>query len=306
MSPSIRLLLPALSLWSCTPSSSLPGADTAGSSTTGDSGQPEDSAPPQDTAPPADTGDSGAPSEPSWLSETDLYVNIGDSLAAGYDAEDEYGYARLLQANLDDWPSYKGHDLQTVAGADTVHIVDSGATSDEVLENLQRFQLPPVSGEALATISAGGNDFNDSVWTMLSEDLTRQAAAEVRANLAEMIELLRGEYDDLHVYVLNIQDPTDGLGTVPDGYDEGACEAIAQYGEWVGETVVANLAIMNEEIAAEAAAQGAELADYHGWFLGHGLNSGDGWMSDDCAHPTSQGHHEIRRLIWSQWSGQLY
>ncbi len=251
-----------------------------------------------------DTGDSSG--VPPWLSETTLYINIGDSVAAGYDADSNYGYAWLLYHNRDDWPAYDGHDLNAVASPSILHITDSGATSDEVLDNLRGTSLPSTQGNVVVTISAGGNDFNDSIWTMLSEDLTMSAATEVRENLASMITILRASYGDPWIWLLNVQDPTDGVGTIPSGYDEGFCEKIAEYGALFGDVVIANLGLLNQQIALEADEQGVGLADYHDWFLGHGLNSDDGWMSDDCAHPTSEGHHQMRRLIWQEWTGELY
>ncbi len=73
-----------------------------------------------------------------------------------------------------------------------------------------------------------------------------------------------------------------------------------------GDTAVANLRIFNEAIADAVDAEGALLLDDHGLFYGHGLNSGDGWMSDDCAHPTQEGHHQIRRLAWEAWTGASF
>ncbi len=186
------------------------------------------------------------------------------------------------------------------------HIADSGATSAEILENLRSASLPSVSGEVVVTISAGGNDFNDEITTMVFSAYTEAAAAGVRENLAAMIDELRDHYPEARIYVMNIQDPTGGTGTVPAGLDEGFCSFVDQWGAYIGPTVVENLGIMNAAIAEETATQGAELVDYNDWFLDHGLNTSDGWMSDDCAHPTDEGHHEIRRLIWSSWTGDLY
>jgi len=46
--------------------------------------------------------------------------------------------------------------------------------------------------------------------------------------------------------------------------------------------------------------------DYHSYFLPNGVNTAAGWMSDDCAHPTTLGHHELRRLIWAAWTDQWH
>jgi len=270
-----------------------------------DTGQPEVEDDPPDEDPPDDDPPDDDPPETHWVDEVGLYLNIGDSLAAGYDAGGEYGYAWLLDENRG-FSSYTGHDLQTRSGAQVKHIADSGATSEEILDNLRDASLPSVEGEVVVTISAGGNDFNDEITTMVFAAYTEVAAAQVRANLAAMIDEVRGSYPSARIYVLNIQDPTGGTGTVPEGMDEGFCKFVDQWGAYIGPTVVENLGIMNAAIAEEAAVQGVELVDYHAAFLDHGLNTSDGWMSDDCAHPTDERHHQIRRLIWAGWTGDWY
>lgn len=295
------------------PSTSVVGdsASGAGAGST-DSGESDTSA---DTSGDDDTGgDSGGETgddtgvDPSaWLGDVDLYINLGDSVAAGYHAQDDGGYGWLLDRNLDDdFPDYEGADLNSRSSASVKHITESGATSRDVLGNLQDANLPSASGTVVVTISAGGNDFNDDYTTMISAEAAREAGEKYADNLSDMVSLLRNEYTDVRIYVLNVQDPTDGEGTIPSGYDEGMCELLEKYGDVYGETAVANLGIFNDAIADAALAEGVELLDYHGWFAGHGLNSRDGWMSDDCAHPTSEGHHQLRRLAWSVWTGELY
>jgi lysophospholipase L1-like esterase len=126
-------------------------------------------------------------------------------------------------------------------------------------------------------------------------------------NLSAIVTILRDTYADPRIYVLNISDPTDGTGTIPPGGEyEGICVALETYGGTLGPTAVSNLDRFNGRIASAAASEGVELLDVHGWFDGHGLNSSDGWMSNDCAHPTDLGHNEIRRLAWQAWTGKLY
>ncbi len=283
------------------------GADSgADSAVDGEDDAAGDTSPSQDDTS-TGVGDSGEETTPHWTDDVSLYINLGDSIAAGYDADDDAGYAWLLYQNDDRaYPEYAGADLWTRGGASAKHIADSGATSREVLENLQAANLPSTSGTVVVTISAGGNDFNDDPYTMISADLTAEVAEAYTRNLSEMVDILRGQYDDPFIFVLNIQDPTDGEGTIPAGYDEGMCELLQAYGALVGDVAVDNLALFNAAIAEAAADEGVALLDYHGWFMGHGLNSGDGWMSDDCAHPTQEGHHQIRRLAWEAFTGELY
>ncbi len=299
----LAIILPFMA---CAPTSLLGGsggdsADSAGGDTSTDTAGTSDTGDTEDTADTADTEDT------AWISDVALYLNVGDSIAAGYDADDDGGYGWLLYRNLDDeYPEYEGHDLWAAAGASVKHIADSGATSTEILDNLRDADLPSASGPVVVTISAGGNDFNDDPATMISEDATREMGERYADNLSDMVDVLRDRYDDVTIYVMNVQDPTDGEGTIPPGYDEGMCELLQTYGAIFGDTAVANLGIFNEAIADAVDAEGALLLDYHGLFYGHGLNSGDGWMSDDCAHPTQEGHHQIRRLAWEAWTGESF
>ncbi len=291
--------------------------DTGSSEDDDDTGSSEDD---DDSTPQPDDDDVTPP--PHALSEVVLHINLGDSLAAGYNASGNNstggrGYGRLIQSNHGEYPAYAADHLEAVAGSVSFHdLGDSGATSDEILDNLESAldgALPAsVSGDVLLTISAGGNDFNDSVWTMVTPVLTEAAAAAVRANIGQMITAVRDRYEepalghDVFVVVLNIQDPTDGTLSIPDEFDDGFCELLQHPAlVAVGGLVLDNLGIMNDAIAAEAAAQGALLGDYHAAFTGHGMNAtgADRWMSDDCAHPNDEGHHQLRREIWGQLTG---
>jgi hypothetical protein len=200
-------------------------------------------------------------------------------------------------------------------GTDFRNITDSGATSDEILDNLQDELggLPSsAAGDVLLIISAGGNDFNNSALTMVTTAATEAATANLRSNLAQMVSLVEDRYADADTEVLavflNIQDPTDGLASIPDQFDNGFCGMLQNPAfALVGELVLSNLGVMNNGIAAGTAASGAELADYYSHFQGHGTNAStaDRWMSDDCAHPMNIGHHELRRLIWGTLTDDL-
>ena len=279
----------------------------------------DDDAVDDDDATPPDDDDTTAP-PPHLLADVVLYINLGDSIAAGAVAAGENGiggggYARLITSNQTGYPAYDDHHLEAVApGIDFRDLGDGGATSDDILDNLEGALsgLPSsAAGDVLVTISAGGNDFNDSIWTMVTPALTEAAAATVRANLAEMVVILRDRYEDsdteLFIVFLDIQDPTDGEAAIPPEFDDGFCEALQNPAfTLVGETVLANLGIMNTAIADEATASGAMLAGYYDHFQGHGMNAdppGDRWMSDDCAHPMDIGHHQLRVLIWELLTG---
>ena len=162
-------------------------------------------------------------------------------------------------------------------------------------------------GDVIASINAGGNDFNDSIYTILDPVRTAAVAAQVRANIAEMIRLLRERYEgpaagkSVLVMVHNLHDPTDGTGRIPAGFDDGFCGTIQHplFTDGLRAQALANLGTMNVEIAAAAADGGAVLVDVHSGFMGHGMNGGsERWLSGDCTHPTDDGHHHLRRIAW--------
>lgn len=259
------------------------------------------------------------------LDQLSLVIVVGDSLAAGYNAPGNNGtggrgYARLMVTNHADFPAYAGHDLATLyPGVQFRNLAESGATSGDAVNRVKGAlsgSLPAsVPGDVLVLINVGGNDFNDSVATMISTPVTQARAAELRANLAEIIALLRERYDDpaagkrVEFLVDNIHDSTDGLGTVPPQFDDGFCGTIQNpiFTPDLRALALSNLALMNDAVAAEAAAQEVELVDIQAAFIGHGMNSGDERFIDgDCAHPTAQGHDLIRRLSWEILTGERY
>jgi lysophospholipase L1-like esterase len=216
--------------------------------------------------------------------------------------------------NHADFPEWDGHDLSTrYPGVDFRRVAESGTTSDEVLGNVRdalRGDLPEsVDGDVLVLVNVGGNDFNDSVQTMLFPAQTEAAAAALRSNLAAIIEAFRDQYDSVVFLVDNIHDPTDGTGDVPEQFDEGFCSMIhnPMFTEGLRATALENLGTMNEAIAAEVEAQGESLVDIHAAFQGHGMNSGSERRIDgDCTHPTSEGHSLIRAAAWQVLTGETW
>jgi len=115
---------------------------------------------------------------------------------------------------------------------------------------------------------------------------------------------------------LNIYDPTDGMGSIPNkGKLTDFCKTILKFGLVAG-IVVANLAQYNQLLGASATANKMILADQHKHFLGHGFNHANPlckhhdkkdptlWFHNDCAHANNRGHHEVRKLIWGRLGGK--
>lgn len=167
-----------------------------------------------------------------------------------------------------------------------------------------------VAGDVLVLINMGGNDFKNRPNAMINEAAARELAREIRATTAEIYRLLRGRYALAGKAVIflqdNIHDPSDGMGTIPAGFTDGFCKAL-QLAVLFKMQVLANLALLNGEIAAEVRAQGGHLADIHGALLGHGMNGGAArFLDSDCIHPLNTGHDLIRKVGWQVLTGERY
>jgi hypothetical protein len=168
-----------------------------------DAGRASDAGSPGDAGPIVDAGsfdagaapdaglvpDAGAP-RAAPIAELDaiaLAIIVGDSIAAGYDARGRNdtggrGYARQMVDAHPEFPAFVGHDLSTHSpGVDFRRVAESGATSGDALGNLRDAlggSLPrTVDGDVVVMIHAGGNDFNDSVLTIISAAETARVAA---------------------------------------------------------------------------------------------------------------------------------
>jgi lysophospholipase L1-like esterase len=255
------------------------------------------------------SGPDAMPPPPADLARVGLVIVVGDSIAAGYNAaggngSSGNGYARQIVDRVKTLsPDAQFRDL-----------ADSGANSTDARSAVQGAVggLPLVAGDTLILINVGGNDFNDEIAVMLDPSLAAERAAVLRTNLADIAMRLRGKFErpseGWHaLFVLDtIHDPTDDLGTIPAQFDEGFCGTIQNplFTPELRMTALANLALFNQSIADEAAAQSAYLYDMHGHYIGHGMNGGAArWMSEDCAHPTTEGHTQMRDAIWTLLGG---
>lgn len=285
-----------------------------------DGGRPVDAALPRDGGF-RDGGvprDAGVPRDGGTidpLAGTTLYLNLGDSIGAGFNAGDERGYAELLCRNHASRPAYAGADFTTRSpGVTCMSRARSGHTSDDVVRRSDN--LPPSGGHTIVTIHVGGNDFNDNITTVISMTATRNAIARWEMNMQTVFDRLREAYDDpndgqtLTIVLVNIHDPTDGLGTIPPEFDQGFCDTIQSplFTPMLRMAALANLELFNTAIETFAVDNGALFVDEHDLFLGHGMNApaSDRWTDNDCAHFTDEGHHQLRREFWRVLTGELY
>lgn len=260
------------------------------------------------------------------IDDLKLYVNLGDSVAAGYNATGQNGFggrgfSRLLLDNHPNYPEYDGHHLSVLfPGLMYTDMGDSGATSSDTLEDLEKalfwswpWQLPrEVNGDVLVTINVGGNNFNDDISTMAWTPNTEAAAAALKADLRQIVSQLRARYEKPNegkrvlFLIANVHDPTGGSAWVPFEFDDDFCRTI-RAALLLSAIVFSNLDLFNQRIAEVVEEIGGYLVDSHSVFLGHGMDSGDErWIDSDCVHPVSQGHHQLRREWWYVLTGERY
>ncbi len=270
-------------------------------------------------------GSAGAGASPGVtvgpLDDVTLYANFGDSVGAGYNADGENGasgrgYARLVFENHPDHPAYATHSVRArFPDATFADLAKSGGESSDVVEQVAL--APETTGDALATIYVGGNDFKADVTTLLDATKTQNVIDTWVANMTNSVQRLRTLYAhpeagrDVVIVVATIHEPTDGMRMLPAQFSENFCgviQTLLMLDEPTQQTVWNNLLHFNDSIRQFAGAQGLLVLDSQTLVVGHGLNSPDSdrWIASDCTHFTNLGHHELRREIWRLATGESH
>jgi lysophospholipase L1-like esterase len=248
------------------------------------------------------------------LDDVRLHLNLGDSVAAGFNAAGNNGpggraYARLLFENHPDHPDWQADHLRALfPDAELVDRSQSGATSADVV--LQTLALPETAGDAVVTIYVGGNDFNDDAATMLVPEKTDETIARWKEHMTSVVSAVREAYRapdrgrEVAIALATIHEPTDGMLSIPAAYDDGFCAMLSQLDaldDETKQTIYANYLAFNDAIRAHAEALAIDVVvDAQRLFTGHGLNTElERWIDDDCAHLTDAGHHALRSEVWS-------
>ncbi|MBI5528038.1 MAG: hypothetical protein HY897_17030 [Deltaproteobacteria bacterium] len=270
----------------------------------------------------ADTGGGNFPIDD--LDSLSLYINLGDSMGAGYNASGRNGsggkgYARLVLENHKDYPAYAAHHLKALFAA--VQFKDNASSGDTSSDQLSALKssiafFPSASGDVLVSLTCGGNDFNNDIQVMLFRAQTEAAAAKLQENYREIAKLIKNKYENIPAgkrvvfLVTNVTDPTGGTGNVPSQYNDGFCETIHNplFTPQLRANAIANLEFFNEKIAEVTAEFGGYLVDSHAMFYDHGMNESgtDRWLDTDCVHPTNEGHHQLRREEWATLTGERF
>jgi lysophospholipase L1-like esterase len=222
-----------------------------------------------------------------------LYTALGDSMSIDvYAGGPGRGAASLLHRNRDiDFPDWAGRDLAT-NGYELLDLTYDGATTAGVLER----QLPRLDRRPqLVTITMGGNDLMGAY----GDTAAAESVIEVIAERGEQIlsHLTTGPGDPPRLLVTTVYDPSDGTGALPGG-------ALPPWPD-----APRLLGALNEVLTGLAHRHGAEVADVHARFRGHGVQAGDPGQPDPrpanrdlwyCGviEPNAWGAHEIRRTWW--------
>ncbi len=229
----------------------------------------------------------------------DTYVALGDSMSIdrypNLDHADRQtlslpvtglGAASLLARNDDYvWPEFAAHDLVTISpGIDCRFEARDGATTESVLDSqVDALRGIDPGGEALVTLTAGGNDL-----LRLIGATDRAGQAGVRAvldNLDAILGVVRDRLPRAMVLVANVYDPTDGTGDL-----EGT-RLRPQEMRW--------LADGNAGVERLCRQRGAQLIDLHRHFAGHGRSAPAAkrwYWTGSLIEPGMAGASEIRRL----------
>jgi lysophospholipase L1-like esterase len=232
------------------------------------------------------------------VGEQPTYVSLGDSISI-----DEYaggrgrGGASLFARNRDeDFPRWRGRDLESRFPGLGWHILatDGGTTLTMLEQQLPRVDsLPPPS---IVTVTVGGND------VLLRYGDTRAAlevVGSVRQRLAQALDNLHARAAPGAVLIVGtVYDPSDGSG-------DASSVGLPPWPD-----VVAVLDELNAVLQDTARQHGAEIADIHATFAGHGLSRGNVATPEvrpddrelwycNVIEPNAWGAGGVRQAFWS-------
>lgn len=250
-----------------------------------------------------------------------MFVNLGDSIAAGYGVAATLNYEVLLTTNDNDtYPDWKGKDFDTkFPGIQVSDHAFVGATSDHL--EAQVGQVPiNQGGSTLVVISIGGNDLMNSYQALLDPAQTKALANTVEKNVTKVVDHFKDTTKYPHptyFVIFTIYDPTDGMADIPADADViSMCKSFKALAPLFGKQVMANFAIYNGALITMAGKQQMLVGDNHARFLGHAFYYSDKtslfydvadptlWLQKDCIHPNERGHHELRREVWRVLFGE--
>jgi len=247
-----------------------------------------------------------------WSERRVVLLGLGDSITAGFGASPGKSYFERLARNPEDeWADMKGVCLEAVfPNLSCENRAQSGSTSIEHLElQVRRLRVQPSDVFGIVVLTTGGNDIIHSYGRKPPEEGAMYGATIEQARpwienferrLEAMLRGIQGAFPGgCEIFLANIYDPTDGLGTArllmlpswPDGL-----KVLEAYNE-----VIARVAAREEHV---------RLVDLHGLFMGHGITRTQFWREtyrpedphywynhDVFEDPNDRGYDAVRRAF---------
>jgi len=255
-----------------------------------------------------------------WDPRPVLLVGMGDSVTAGFGAAAGHSYFdRLVKNPPAEFPELEGISLSTVLPQLRVtNLAVSGSTSlQHVRGQLPRLPAQPTNVLGVVVITTGGNDIIHNYGktrpiegAMFGASL-EQAQPWIR-NFEQRLERMILEIESrfpggCHIFLANIYDPTDGVGSA----------RVVGLPAWPDALAV--LDAYNRALANCAAKhRSVHLVDIHTPFLGHGLfctqfwrehyqkHDPHYWYLDNLEDPNDRGYDALRRLFLNAIMETLY
>jgi lysophospholipase L1-like esterase len=239
------------------------------------------------------------------VTEFDLYLALGDSMSIdfypaadagrdGHVGRDSIGAAALLYENDSElFPDFAGHDLRSLLPAiKHINLTFDGATTFDLLDSERVSSFPNFKGNALVTLTLGGNDLLQAFSRKGRGDTVDllKAVAELKKRYQDVLAIIRKKLPNSVVILTTVYDPTDGTGILPTSsplFDSAMpIEFLHEY---------------NDFIRSCAATSPFLLADVHKHFDGHGALCGAAekfwYWKPSPIEPGYRGASEIRR-VW--------
>jgi lysophospholipase L1-like esterase len=240
------------------------------------------------TLDPTDPDSSSGDAPPVGLADVGSLVVLGDSISDGGGGQPYY--YDLLRDDLD---AFYG-------GIEYVNNAESGSETDALLGQVN--DLPnTLPGPVAVVITSGGNDMKANIVAVVAgTDGPAKAAMQANLDAAHQALLAANRFGpdvEVHIFEGNIYDASDGVG------DYGANDC-AFGGGFPTIPTDPYFEAWNGAIQDTVVGNNQNLVDMHAYFYGHGYHNPPNWYAGDCTHPSTLGHDELRRLFYSQVTGQ--
>jgi lysophospholipase L1-like esterase len=220
--------------------------------------------------------------------ETDVAVALERRTDAG--AVAPLGAAALLARNDDvRWPEFAGRDLASRwPRLETRMLATDAATIGDVFGE-QLSLLEENGGEAIVTVTVGGNDLLSAYSTRPRASLMERIVRDIGAGYDAMLDAIADRLPGATLVLTTVYDPSDRTGHIPGVLED------------VGKLPLQHLDALNRHIRELAARRdNAVVADVYGHFLGHGASVEEKhrwYWKRSLVEPSAEGASEIRR-VW--------